>query len=230
MDRPSIICFGEVLWDMLPTGKVAGGAPMNVAFHANNFGLDAQVISRVGEDELGNVLLDFLESKGLSTDLIQRDVYFPTGTVEVSLNSTGSASYKIVKPVAWDYINPGLAIEQVVKNAQLFVYGSLVTRNDRSKETLLHALSLAKLKVFDVNLREPYYSRELIEMLLRHADIVKMNEAELELIGSWFAPQHGEITTAIALKNYFRLNSLIVTKGKEGSFLITQNKAFFKRA
>ncbi len=229
MNRPSIICFGEVLWDMLPTGKVAGGAPLNVAFHATNFGLATQVISRVGEDYLGDALMDFMKEKGLSTELVQKDAYFPTGKVEVQIDARGIASYKIVKPVAWDYINPGLAIDQAIKEARLLVYGSLAARNARSRETLLHILSLAKLRVFDVNLRLPYYSKELLEMLLTQADIVKMNEEELGLIGSWFTQQHGEITTAIALKNHFRLKSLIITKGEEGSFLITQNKAFFQK-
>jgi len=104
MKKNSIVCFGEVLWDVLPTHKVAGGAPMNVAFHSNNFGIDAQMISAIGNDDLGKELIGFLHQKNIQTNLIHTNYTFPTSTVQVTLDSKGAASYEIVAPVAWDFL------------------------------------------------------------------------------------------------------------------------------
>ncbi len=220
MNLPSIICYGEVLWDLLPTGKIPGGAPMNVAFHLNNFGVSTQMISRVGDDQNGKELVEFLKEKAVDTYLIQKDAFYPTGIVNVELDENGSPSYKIVKPVAWDYINLDLTNVNALKKAKAIVFGSLAARNNRSKETLFSLLESAKLKVFDVNLRAPFYSKELIEALLFQADIVKMNDEELDLIGGWFFEDIPTYTLAQKIKTHFSIEILIVTQGSKGAFAV----------
>ena len=220
----NIVCFGEVLWDCLPTGKVAGGAPMNVAYHATQLGIRTQMISKVGKDILGESLINFLNEKGVDTKLIQTDDALPTGTVNVALDTHDSPSYEIVAPVAWDYIHVDLKNKTAVKNADAFVFGSLSARNETSRNTLLELLNLAKSKVLDVNLRSPYYNKPLLMELLKLADIVKMNDEELEIIGKWLAITDTEIQTAIQIKKYFNWEHLIVTRGAKGAWLFNEKE------
>ncbi len=217
MRNPTLICFGEVLWDLLPSGKIAGGAPMNVAFHANQLGLRSQMISRIGDDELGRELLAFLDKKGVSTHLVQADHTFPTGTVNVVLDEKGSPSYDIVQPAAWDFIHPDNEMTDTVKEADALVFGSLACRNDRTKRTLLELLEAATLRVLDVNLRPPFFSKSLLEELLAHADIVKMNDEELALLAGYWSDLDGELEQMAFLKEKFKLESVIVTKGSRGA-------------
>lgn len=220
MNKPTIICFGEVLWDLLPTGKIAGGAPMNVAYHLNNFGLPAKMLSRIGEDDLGRELRTFLETKGVDTELLQEDAFYPTGKVDVKLDDNGTATYKIIKPVAWDFININVDNEKVVKESDVLVFGSLSCRSSRTKETLLALIEIAKLKVFDVNLRAPYFNRETLEILLHKANIVKMNDEELALIGAWYFDEKLDTIVARKICSHFDINILIVTKGANGAFVV----------
>ena len=222
-EKPKIVCFGEVLWDLLPSGKVAGGAPMNVAYHANQLGITAQMLSKIGDDDLGKELMAFLNKKGVDTQLVQVDDNFPTGTVNVSLDAKGSPSYEIVEPVAWDYIQADTANKAAVATADAFVFGSLSTRNETSRNTLLACLALAKLKVFDVNLRAPYYTKDLLMQLLNQADIVKMNDEESEIIGEWLGINDTEANTAIQIKNHFNWQELIVTRGAKGAWLFNDD-------
>lgn len=221
MDRKTtkIVCFGEVLWDILPSGNVAGGAPMNVAYHATQLGIPAQMISSIGRDLLGNKLICFLNHKGVDTTLIQTDLTNPTGTVNVSLDANDSPSYEIVAPVAWDYIHLDNMNKIAVENSDAFVYGSLSTRDKTSRNTLLKLLDLAKLKVLDVNLRSPYYNESLIMQLTNEAHIVKMNDEELEIIGKWMGISDTKVNTAIQIKRHFNLNQLIITLGANGAWL-----------
>lgn len=217
MSKPTIICFGEVLWDVLPDKRIAGGAPMNVAFHVNQFGMQSKMISCVGDDELGKELLRFLEDKGVSTSLIQTDPTFPTGTVNVILDNGGSPSYEIVNPVAWDYIRADDKAKDAVKAADALVFGSLACRTERNKRTLFEYLELAPIRVLDVNLRAPFYSQPLIESLLARADIVKMNDEELALIGGWQRAEGGERAQLEAIQKKFKIDVLILTRGKNGA-------------
>ena len=217
----SIACFGEVLWDVLPTGKVAGGAPMNVAFHANNLGVRASMISAIGEDELGKELIQFLESKQINTQLIQKNQNYPTSTVQVTLEEKGSASYEIVQPVAWDDIR--LTSQQVmaVEAADVLLFGSLACRTEKSRNTLFQLIKRAKKTIFDVNLRPPFYTQPLLEYLLEKADIVKMNEEELAIIASWYTALKGDTEQMNFLVDHFHIETLIVTKGGEGAYCLT---------
>ena len=222
-ETPKIVCFGEVLWDFLPSGKVAGGAPMNVAYHANQLGIHAQIISKIGKDELGNHLLDFLNKKGVDTTLVQTDYSFQTGTVNVVLDNNGSPSYDIASPVAWDYIHADKVNKTAVKTADAFVFGSLSARNETSRNTLLELLNCAKLKVFDVNLRSPFYTKTMLMQLLNHSDIVKMNDEELKIIGKWLAIEATQANAAIQIKKHFNWQQLIVTRGAYGAWLFNKD-------
>lgn len=217
MSNPFIICFGETLWDLLPTGRKAGGAPMNVAFHANQLGLESKIISKIGDDDLGKELKRFLQNIGVSVDLIQTDSSFPTGIVDVTLDKNGSPSYEIVSQVAWDHIHHEDKLKDFVKNASALIFGSLACRTERNKRTLLEYADLANIRVFDVNLRTPFYSKSLIEELLGKADIVKMNDEELAIIGEWLGVSGNEKSQLEYVKNKFSLDLAILTKGRHGA-------------
>lgn len=217
MSKPTIICFGEILWDVLPDRRIAGGAPMNVAFHVNQLGMRSKMISSVGDDELGKELIRFLENKGVSTSLIQTDPTFPTGIVNVVLDNGGSPSYEIVSPVAWDHIRPDDKTKDVVKSADALVFGSLACRTEQNRSTLLEYLELAPIRILDVNLRAPFYSQPLIESLLAKADIVKMNDEELALIAGWQNAAGDEKTQMGIIRDKFGLDALILTKGRNGA-------------
>lgn len=226
--KSKIICFGEVLWDLLPTGKLAGGAPMNVAYHANALGLKANIISRVGTDDLGVELLNFLVKKGISTALIQHNSTHKTGVVNVTLDAQGSPTYDIEMPVAWDFINNTKRVRQAVLNADVLVYGSLVCRDDTSKNTLLGLLKIAQTTVFDVNLREPFYDKTIIETLMSEADIVKMNEQELAIISSWYGHFPTFQEKANAVLNHFNLKTLIISHGSVGAYCLEDGVLHFQ--
>lgn len=217
MQNPSIVCFGEVLWDMLPGGKVAGGAPMNVAHHAQQLGLPSTMISSVGKDELGDELLRFLEGKGIPTRWIQRSTNYPTSSVQVHLDEKGSASYEIVKGVAWDDIQLQASMLEVVKGTSAIVFGSLATRMAASKETLLALLAVAPLRVFDINLRTPFYSPSSIDALLGQADIVKVNDDELDMLADWYGQAKEMDSMTQFVMDKFQLQKIIVTRGGEGA-------------
>ncbi len=169
---PNFVIFGEMLWDMLPTGKQPGGAPMNVAIHLKNFGADPYFISRIGSDDMGEELMTYLNDKELDTNYIQTGNTHLTGIVKVNLANKTEVAYKIVQPVAWDYIQFTSSNKQLVSGADVFVYGSLAARSPQSRESLMQLLEVAKLKVFDVNIRPPHFDRPTVEHLMAHADVV----------------------------------------------------------
>ena len=228
MDNKKIICFGEVLWDMLPTGKLAGGAPMNVAYHLNALGVAATVISRVGNDDLGAELLDFLIKKEVPTDFIQTDKTHSTGLVNVELDEKGSPTYEIAMPVAWDFIENTEGGLSEVATADALVFGSLVCRHEVSRQTLFDLIHVAKTKVFDVNLREPFYDKDIIELLLTEANIVKMNEHELDIISSWYGRLPTFQEKAHAVQQHFDLDSLIISHGSIGAYCLEDGELYFQ--
>lgn len=190
---------------------------MNVAFHLNQLGVATGMISRVGADALGNELLAFLQEKNIPTELIQPDPQHPTGTVHVSLDAAGHPAYEIVKPVAWDFIEAEAAAETAVQAAEMLVYGSLVCRLPQSEMSLKKLIALARYRVLDVNLRQPYVAESLIRELLLTADLVKMNDEELSIITSWLNIG-GEMPQRMAsMVLRFDLQGLIVTLGAEGA-------------
>jgi fructokinase len=221
-----VVCFGETLWDMLPTGKQAGGAPMNVAYHLQKLGKDPAVISRIGFDELGKQLIETLEAKNICTDYFQMDEEKPTSVVQAEIKGSHEMVYTILDEVAWDYIEYNEELAALVKAADYFVFGSLAMRGKQTAGTLLQLLPLAKNKVLDINLRPPFYNRHTVELLLTHANIVKMNVAELELITGWFAPFNSENDRMLMLKDRFELDTIIVTQGAKGA-IVNKGNAFY---
>lgn len=220
---PSIVIFGEMLWDMLPSGKQPGGAPMNVAIHLKNFGLNPAFISRVGTDDLGVELTDYLNRKGLSTEFVQIGETHLTGIVKVNLTDKTEVAYKIVQPVAWDYIQPDPRLDEVVAKSDVFLYGSLAVRNQQTKDTLYHLLEKAPLKVFDVNLRPPHYDRPTIEYLLAKADIVKVNEHELAIVAGWYGILPDPQTQMKFLVDKFKLQMICLTLGANGAMVLDRD-------
>ncbi|WP_187264422.1 carbohydrate kinase family protein [Pontibacter beigongshangensis] len=215
-----IICFGETLWDVLPTGKMPGGAPMNVAIHLSYNGFTPVVISRVGNDDLGKELLAYLREKSIPTDWIQQGETHLTGVVKANISDKNEVTYKIVEPVAWDYIQYDEQVAELVRQCDVFIFGSLAARSATTRETLLRYLPLARLKVFDVNLRPPHYNQELLKALLHQADIVKMNHQELEEIIGWFDVAGGEQQQMELVRKEFGLKLLIVTRGAAGAAVL----------
>ncbi|MPR34204.1 carbohydrate kinase family protein [Salmonirosea aquatica] len=219
MSPKNIICFGEVLWDMLPTGKMPGGAPMNVAFHLKNFGLNTALISRVGSDDLGDELIEFMQKAGLDVSLVQRGTNHLTGVVKVNMDDANEVTYKIVQPVAWDYIQLEEEAVRAVERSDGFVFGSLAARNPGTRETLHRLLEKATFKIFDVNFREPYYTQETVEYLLQQADMVKMNAHELALITAWQGTLTDERSAIQRLSERFDVPTICVTRGGSGAIL-----------
>ncbi|GAA4442511.1 carbohydrate kinase [Pontibacter saemangeumensis] len=222
MTKPQIICFGEVLWDILPSGKMPGGAPMNVAIHLSYNNFSPLVISRVGSDDLGKELLSFLREKNLSTEWIQVGETHLTGVVKANISDKNEVTYKIVEPVAWDYIQFDAQVADLVAASDVFIYGSLAARNPTTRQTLLRYLKLARFKVLDVNLRPPYYNQERIQELLQYADVAKMNHQELEEISGWFGWAGDGKEQMEAVRQHFNLQLLIVTRGEKGAAVVSE--------
>jgi len=219
-----IICFGEMLWDIFPKGKIAGGAPMNVALHLRQLGMDAAMISRVGEDKLGKKLLKFIRSYHLSHELIQLDPDLPTGTVLVNDSDPENIRYEIVKPAAWDNIHWNEATALQVKHADAFVFGSLSAREPSSRDALFKFLSMDTLKILDINLRQPYYSPELLEQLLSKCDILKINEEELTILANYHNLPDRMSMALGKLTELFDIKMICVTLGAKGAILYTEDE------
>lgn len=215
--KTQIACFGEVLWDMLPSGKIAGGAPMNVACQLTNLGNQVAMISRIGSDDLGREIFDFLDKRGVDVSTVQVDAVFPTGIVKVNLSPEGQPHYEIVLPSAWDYIEDTDTLKSKIDGATILVFGSLSCRNNLSKETLLSLIPHFATTVFDANLRAPFYSPELIDELGQAARIIKVNDEELIEISSWFGLNGTEQALMEDLLKRFDLNGIIQTKGNKGA-------------
>ena len=223
-----IVCFGEVLFDVFPTHRKIGGAPLNVGLRMASLGIDTQIISRIGQDEIGNELLDFVKENGVSTDAIQVDTTFATGEVLVQLDEKGSASYTINYPVAWDKIEATPEAQKVVTNADALVFGSLVCRDNTSYQSLLTLLNSAKYKIFDVNLRAPFYTKELLLDLMNKADFIKFNDDELYEISEYLgSPFHSLEQNIQFIAEKTNTNHICVTKGSHGAVLLYDNQLFY---
>jgi fructokinase len=223
---PTIVCFGEILWDILPTGRQPGGAPFNVAVHLHQLGMPVQFISCVGADELGAELLTFVRSKHLAANLIQTSSTHPTGVVRANVDNAHEVSYDIVEPVAWDFIQAKPEALAAVATAGAFVFGSLGARQAGSRATLDQLLESARFKVFDVNLRPPHYTRDVVEHLLAQASMVKVNEHELAEITGWFGVEGAPEMALPWLAARFGLQAVCVTLGAAGALLWTGGQCY----
>lgn len=223
-----IVCFGEVLFDVFPSGRRIGGAPLNVAFRLRSLGNTVDLISRIGDDALCSEVLKFLHANHISSKNIQIDSEHPTGEVNVTINEHGNASYEILAPRAWDFIEVNHHALQAVKNSDAFIFGSLVCRNEVSKASLFHLLSEAKYKLFDVNLRAPFYNFELLKTLMLQSDFIKFNDDELLLICETLGKKTTKLKEAITfLSKLTTTPTICVTRGSKGAILFKDNR-FYK--
>jgi fructokinase len=223
--------MGEALWDMLPEGRKLGGAPANFAYHVSQFGLDSRVVSAVGDDELGNEILANFAEKQLDCQI--EKVAYPTGTVQVTLDEKGVPCYEIKEGVAWDNIPYTPALENLAKQTHAVCFGSLAQRNAVSRETINRFIDQMPedenvLKIFDINLRQHFYSKELIEASLKKSNVLKINDEELVVVGEMFgfADIDFQDKCWILLAKY-NLKMLILTCGTEGSYVFTPGEVSF---
>ena len=235
-----VIGLGEALFDCLPTGRKLGGAPANFAYHVSQFGFDSCAISAIGDDELGQEIIDTFDKVGLHYCLPKVD--FPTGTVQVTLNDKGIPQYEICLGVAWDNIPLTEELLSMAKEAKAVCFGSLAQRSATSRATInamLEAMPADTLKVFDINLRQQWYNREIIENSLHHCNILKINDEELDIVApmllsiktdpSALIAQDKEKTLRVcrALIELYELRLLILTCGTNGSYVITKDVCSF---
>ncbi|MDT3404299.1 carbohydrate kinase family protein [Mucilaginibacter terrae] len=216
---PNVVCFGEILWDVLPDVRKPGGAPMNVAYHLNKLGIAVDLLSSVGHDQAGDDLISFLKSGGLSAELVQRSSDYNTSEVLARITEDHEVTYDIVKPVAWDQITYTTEMKQAVSQADAIVFGSLSAREPVTRDTLYSLIESARYRVFDVNLRAPHYSDDVIINLLQRADMVKLNLSELLLIIRWLSPAiiKNEMQAVELLFSWFQIQEVLITKGRKGA-------------
>lgn len=218
-----IVGIGEILWDVLPTGKVLGGAPANFAYHISQLGFVGFVVSAIGNDELGEEIIENLRSKNMNF-IIER-VPFPTGTVQVTLNEGGVPCYEICENVAWDNIPFTEKMNKLACETRAVCFGSLAQRHSVSRETIhlfLDSVPEGTLKIFDINLRQHFYSKDLIDYSLKRCNILKINEEEILLLSQlfdWWGKADMDICKRL-LQNY-SLDMIVLTKGTNGSCVVT---------
>lgn len=220
------ICYGELLWDLLPSGAKPGGAPMNVAFHLKKLGHNPAVITRVGPDERGKEIVSILRDKNITTDFVQTDPQLPTGIVHAMPNEHHEMTYDIVAPAAWDNIEWDNAFSRIFDASNYLVFGSLICRNNRSRDTLFQLIEMASNKVLDINLRPPHYNRELLTELLTKADVVKLNRDELDLVSRWNSDVSGDEDQVENVQDTFKIPNIIVTLGGKGAMMNIEGKFF----
>ena len=222
MER-KIVGLGEALWDCLPEGKKLGGAPANFAYHAGQFGFDTLAVSALGEDALGEETIAALEEHRLN--YLMPRIPYPTGTVQVTLDEQGIPTYNIREGVAWDNIPFTPEIEEVAKTCQAVCFGSLAQRSVVSRETIgkfLDATPADCVKIFDINLRQSFFTKEIIEASMRRCNILKINDEELVVVSRMFGlPDLDEEKRCKQLIKEYNLDILVLTCGTNGSYVFT---------
>ncbi len=225
-----IVGLGEALWDVLPDGKKLGGAPANFAYHAAQFGLDTIAISALGEDKLAEETIDALKEHNLN--YLMPRVPYPTGTVQVTLTGDGIPTYDIKENVAWDNIPLTDEMLEVAKNARAVCFGSLAQRNVVSRENIHKFLDATPddcVKIFDINLRQQFYTKEVIKESLKRCNILKINDEELVLIGRMFGYPGLDIENKCWLiLGKYNLDMLVLTCGTNGSYVFTPGQMSFQ--
>lgn len=222
------VCFGEVLWDVFPTHKKIGGAPLNVALRMNSLGIPTTMISRVGLDSNGNDIVSFLKNNEINIDEVQTAEEYNTGVVNVMINEKGNASYDIAYPSAWDKIELNSTIKDKVSKSDVFVFGSLACRDEASRATLFSLLEVAKFKVLDANLRAPYYTIEVLVELMKKANFIKLNDEELREISKKLDSPYNSFEQNIKfIAEKTNSKQVCVTKGEFGAVLYCNEKFYY---
>ena len=230
MENTIVVGMGEALWDVLPEGKKIGGAPANFAYHVSQFGLNSRVVSAVGDDKLGMEILDNFREKKLNT--MVEIVPYPTGTVQVELDNEGVPCYDIKEGVAWDNIPYTPALEDLAKHTTAVCFGSLAQRSVVSRETINRFLDTMPaentLKIFDINLRQGFYTKEILCNSFRKCNVLKINDEELVTVSRMFGYPGIDLQDKcwILLAKY-NLKMLILTCGVNGSYVFTPGEVSF---
>lgn len=223
MEKKYVVGLGEALWDVLPEGKKLGGAPANFAFHAGQFGLNSIAVSALGEDNLAEETIQQLEEKNLQYCMPR--VPYPTGTVQVTLDNEGIPTYDIKENVAWDNIPFNDDVKAIAENTRAVCWGSLAQRNVVSRESIykfLDATPMDCMKIFDINLRQNFYTKEVICESMKRCNILKINDEELVLIGRMFGYPGLDIENKCWLiLGKYNLDMLVLTCGTNGSYVFT---------
>lgn len=226
----TVVGLGEILWDVFPDRKVLGGAPANFAYHVSQFGYNGFAVSAVGNDELGKEVLESLAQKKLNNLIATTD--YPTGTVKVTLNERGIPQYEICENVAWDNIPFTDETEELAKNTATVSFGSLAQRNDLSRQSIkkfLNAMPQKSMKVFDINLRQHFYTKELIDESLELANVLKINDEEVVVVSKLFGINNmNEQNVCKFLLDKYELDLVILTKGTDGSFVFSPKETSFQ--
>ena len=223
--QPLIVGLGEILWDLLPSGKQLGGAPANFAYHAQALGGESLVVSAVGKDELGREILGRLDALALNAMHVAVDGCHPTGTVTVALDRAGTPAYTIHEHVAWDFIPQAPQLLALAAETDAVCFGSLAQRSPVSRATIhafLRATPAAALRIFDINLRQSFYSREVIDASLRLSNVLKLNHEELPRAAQLLAIAGDEMDVLRELSARYGLRLVALTRGARGSILYTQ--------
>ena len=218
--------IGELLWDILPDGKELGGAPANFAYHAQALGGEGVIVSCIGADDYGQQVLDQLNTLSLGVEYIAVDETHPTGTVSVQVDAEGKPSYNIHEDVAWDFIPRTAELTKLARRADAVCFGTLAQRNEVSRATIqafLQETSDDVLRIFDINLRQIFYSRDVIEKSLDLAHVFKLNEEELVIVADLLSLDAGdESTLLVNFANRYNLHMIALTKGERGSVLYSE--------
>jgi len=225
-----IVGIGEIVWDIFPDGPQLGGAPANFIYYSHLLGVKSILVSRIGKDSLGDATLNKFKRYNLSTRYIQVDNIHPTGTVNVKLNSNGKPKFIIRENAAWDFLEKNISLSHLAKKASVVYFGTLAFRSPISRSTIewfLNQIEPNCIRVLDINLRPPYFSKELINLLLQIADVLKLNEEELEILSSSFSWDiKDKIEILRFLLNTYSIKLIALTKGEKGSYLITKENFY----
>lgn len=224
-----VVGIGEILWDMLPSGKQLGGAPANFTYFAKALGAEAYMASRVGDDRLGREILIKLDKLGCSRKYIAVDQSHPTGMVEVRLDKDGKPAYEIKRNVAWDFIEFSSGLRSLAEKTEAVCFGTLAQRSAVTCGTIrefIAAMPPSSLKVFDINLRQSFYNRKIIEQLLKLSNVFKLNDEELLIVSDLLSIPGSEAQVVRSLMLKYKLSVIAVTKGAKGAVLYCPEGAY----
>ena len=228
MTNLKAVCFGEILYDVFPDEERIGGAPLNVASRLSNLGVQTSMISKIGDDSKGEKIITYLEINKVDTSNVNRDSRYPTGVVNVSLSRNGAASYEIAYPSAWDKIELQDRQVNAVESADIFIFGSLICRDEVSRNTLFKLLEKANYRVLDFNLRPPHYTKGLLIDLLQNTDFIKFNDDELFEIAEMLDSPYNSLEQNLHfIAARTAAKTICITKGRHGAVLWRDNKLFY---
>lgn len=222
-----VFCYGEILWDVFPDQRLIGGAPLNVASRLHSLGADVHMISALGKDALGEEALNYLNEVGLSTEEVASVDRWETGSVIVTLDDAGSASYEIKKPVAWDFIGVSRELLSSLGLTDYVVFGSLSLRGAFNREVMQALMQTPAKFVFDVNLRPPHYDLNMVYELMQRSDVVKMNDDELEAIAQTLGGPADDMKEQVLwLEKTTNTHKICITRGADGALLRSQGEFY----